>query len=248
MSLSKKIGLVLPFIVVINAVFANPFIVVPLESPPTWAWSLLEDADAICTKLCKKSLDGFARRLTHSYAGKWQLPELSGFIGLYQGYLDYSDAHGMLSFPLHGHDEKALKLLITPDITLIPEIVNTMKGMQTTDSNTLHTGLYNYTQNKNNAGSVFWEVTNAAVSDPYTVSRNTVVLLTKADNVFVLEGTFPSQKSPHIILPPSIYIVGALDKIKDTLKALDVARFFEAVKYKRLNPSPLVKQIIPEAE
>lgn len=251
MIIPKKIAFVLPVLLPLAAIMGRPFIVVPLSSPPAWAWDYAQNCSsktplAKFERLCSKPLDRFAQQLTRSLANKTALPDIGGFVGLYNGYLDYSSSDGMLSFPVYGHREKELFLLITPHITFHFSQKNMGHHVGIDPSVINKSALYHLKKFKTKEKTRFWRV--AKVDLPIkdnTIPLNTVVLLSKAKNVYVEEGDFFSIKSPHIVLPNNIFIVGSQDKTKSILKSLDIARFFEHMKYLYEMPNDKLQQAIP---
>jgi len=172
-------------------------------------------------KLHTKTSAQLGRKLLKN-AFKALLPEISGFIGLHGGYLDYSDREGTMLFPVLQKEEK-LYLVITPEITL-----TTVHGQTISHKNfvkKVKTEVYLYKKKSEN-GTHYWQVTRTEPPKHGRMSPLTIVLLTKPKNLFIQTGDFMTTKTPNFVLPP-LYVVGNSSNAEALLRFLDIGKFFE---------------------
>ncbi|MFA5075443.1 MAG: hypothetical protein WC436_05075 [Candidatus Babeliales bacterium] len=156
------------------------------------------------------------------------LPDLSGFIAIYKGYMDYSTKKGFISFPLRQASPK-LYLAITPRVELIKIKGNTISHQKYMQNTPTKIYLFEKKQDKNK--QFFWQVNEQKLPKNNIVNSLTVVLLTKPKNLYVVQGDFMSNKSGHLILPNNIYILDNLNNNKILLNSLNAKRYFETIKY-----------------
>lgn len=156
-------------------------------------------------------------------------PQVDGFIGLYAGYIDYSDYNGLISFPLR-HVSPKLYLVVTQEIKLVKVKGNTISNLALGSEN-IPVKIYLFEKKEDKNKQFFWQVTEQKLPEDRQISNLSVVLLTNPKNIYVALGDYLSNDSKHIVLPNNIYVVGLGGNNKILLDSLDVKRYFEPIEF-----------------
>ncbi|MCF7899237.1 hypothetical protein K9L05_01150 [Candidatus Babeliales bacterium] len=167
------------------------------------------------------------------------LPDLSGFIALYKGYMDYSTETGFISFPRHQKSSN-LYLAITPRVELIKIKGNTISHQKYMQDTPTKIYLFEKKQDKNK--QFFWQVSEQKLPANRVISPLTVVLLTKPKNIYIVQRDFMTNDSSHLILPDNIYVLDNLNNTKILLNTLNSKRYFETIKYKEKEANKIIYQ------
>lgn len=155
------------------------------------------------------------------------LPDRSGFITLYGGYIDYSNADGGIQFPLL-HKEKKIYLVITPEIELTTVFGSTISHKNFVKD--VPAEIYLLEKKKNEEEkTVYWRITKEEKPEHNRISPLSIVILTNPKNLVIPVGDFITPKTQNFILP-NIYVAGNDNNTKATLNFLDIKRFFEQIK------------------
>ena len=168
-------------------------------------------------------------------------PKLSGFIGIYAGYWDYSDTDGLLSFPLR-HPTPKVYIAITPQIALINVKGNTYSHKEFVPN--VPARLYLFEKKVDAKKIPYWQVSEAKIPENLKINAITIVILNKPDNIFVQLGDIKSNENVQLVLP-ELYVVGNIDHEKIILNNLDMERFFEQINTdkKQVSDSAVQKMI-----
>lgn len=170
-------------------------------------------------------------------------PPVSGFLGLYNGYMQFSSHYGILNFPLRHAPAQKVAVLVTPKIEPIMEKRNTVMGIKVPDS-VADYELFEFEKKSDKNEQLFWTVKPKKLGKKRTVTKETVILLTKPKNIYIQKGEFLSSNSKHIILPSSIFAVGINDNVRSILDTLDVFKFFEQIQFNTNESEGLVQKIM----
>jgi len=126
---------------------ADPTIVTYLQQPPFQIIKSINKEEALnkINKFTQKAPGQASKKLIKASFGNEITPNISGFLVVYSGYIDYSNKDGLISFPLRHTPATKIYLLITQEIKL-----NTVKGntfayaTTTTTINNNNAELYNF--------------------------------------------------------------------------------------------------------
>jgi len=171
------------------------------------------------------------------------LHQLSGFISLYAGYLDYSNKDGLIVLPLR-HKEPKTYIVITPRIVPKKVFSNTIAHVEYELPDIQDpVKIYQLDRKKDDKGDFFWRV--KAIERPKDKKINpiAVVLLTLPENIYIREGDHLATDDPNLILP-NLYVVGNTEKPHAMLDFLDIKRFFETIEIGRTTKEKLSQEII----
>lgn len=233
------------------ALIAEPMIFLPLQIPPLTIAQQRHTHERAHEKLSrlleKKPLHRVAESITRGIIHRPAITNLSGFLAFYNGYMEFSSKQGIISFPIYGHDvitSREVKLLITPQIMLTPEAENTKQEMCIPkDEENAQCFLFKKFRNKQKV--YYWKVSSEPLPADRIIDASTVVIISKPQNFYVEQERFFSPKSQHVIFPPNVFVVGYVDQVKDILRSLDIARFFEPVQFLQTIPNDqLIQKIV----
>lgn len=175
-------------------------------------------------KLHRKSATQIGKKLVKG-GFKKLLPRLGGIVALYGGYVDYSDRHGHIAFPLL-HKAPHISLVITPSVSLVTVYANTISHKKLVAQ--VPTVTYLFHKKVNGDKTTYWEVSQKESPKDGAISPLSVVLLTKPKNIVVPTGDFMTTEHSNMVLPP-LYIVGSASNVKAVINFLDMRRFFEPI-------------------
>jgi len=178
-------------------------------------------------RLHTKSTSQVGKKLLKNGFKKF-LPQVSGFVALYGGYVDYSDKDGNIVFPLL-HKEKKVYLVITPKIDLNFIHKNTISHKNFVQDVPAKQYLFRRLEDADK--TVYWEIKESVIPAHKRINPLSIVILTKPKNIVVPTGDFMSAENPNLVLP-NLYIVGNFDNVKSLLEFLDIRRFFEQIERK----------------
>jgi hypothetical protein len=157
----------------------------------------ISDKQKMPSKTVKKQING-------KYQA-WLTPKLSGFISIYSGFMDISDRHGLISFPLR-HTAPKINVAITEQVNLIKVKENTISHREFLPQS----------------------VKEMPLPADNKINPLTLVILTKPSNLFIPVGDFMAIESNHMVLP-EIYAIGNNDQENILFQTLDIRRYFETI-------------------
>lgn len=232
----KKLAILLSIanIFTLNLIKPDNRIVIYLKNVPQSAINLTEQdiqKDKLIQKIEKlnqKTPSQINNKFLKGELRKILKPNLNGFIALYAGYMDYSNANGLITFPLR-HTEPKLYVAITPQINLIRLKENTISHAEYIDNPNIKTDIYKFEKKKDNKGNSFWHSEKQTIPNDKRVNPLTVVILSKPNNFYVSTGDFLSNDSKQIVLYNNIYVLGKQAQREILLNTLDIKRFFEPI-------------------
>lgn len=190
--------------------------------------------------LANKTPAQISNKIVKNEMKKHMVPQVDGFIGLYAGYIDYSDSNGLISFPLR-HVSPKLYLVITQEIKLVKVKGNTISNLAL-GSEKIPARIYLFEKKEDKNKQFFWQVTEQKLPVDRQLSNLSVVLLTNPKNIYVALGDFLSNDSKHIILPSNIYVVGLGGNNKILLDSLDIKRYFEPIEFEEQKVSDILSK------
>ncbi len=154
-------------------------------------------------------------------------PQLSGFVGIYGGYLDISNRDGLLSFPLR-HTSPKLYIAITPTINMINIKGNTFSHREFVIGEPA--SYYSFEMKEDEKKNSYWEVKEIPIPADRKINPITLVIISDPKNIYVPKGQFLATANVQLVLP-SIYVVGRNNNDTAILNMLDIRRYFEPVKF-----------------
>lgn len=179
-------------------------------------------------KLHSKDASGVGKKLLKN-GFKKLLPKVSGFVGLYGGYVDYSGKNGTLSFPLL-HNEPKIYLAITNKLDMLNVFGETIANRVIAKNASAE--LYLFERKENGDKTLYWKVSKQKVPRNRKINAISVVLLTKPKNIVVPTGDFITTDNINLV-SPSIYVVGNLDQAKTLLNFMNMRKYFEQIDWKK---------------
>lgn len=180
-------------------------------------------------------------------------PKLSNIACIYGGYTKTASRNGLVTFPLR-HTGDAVHVAITPSIKLHHFSQNTIddcsfdadaklylltrkssepsekpqaENQKPTDQEPAKAD--SPTEIKKTSESAYWEIQEIPVKKGDLVPRNTIIILTEIDNIFVELKAFMATKTAQLILPFAFHVVGDIKAEECLLRALDYKAFFERI-------------------
>lgn len=201
-------------------------------------------------KLANKSPDRMEHKLRKN-GFKHLFPKVSGFIGLYGGYVDYSDNDGTISFPLL-HKEQKIYIVITPQIAVETIYQNTISHLkflpdmpteiykleklseqtEQTASEQTASDAAEKPQGEGEGKTYYWNVSLVPKKEHDKISSIALILLTKPKNLVVPTGDFMTTEATNFVLP-SVYVVGNVQNPQRTMEFLDIRKYFEQIELKQ---------------
>ncbi len=154
-------------------------------------------------------------------------PELSGFIGIYGGYMDISSRDGLISFPLR-HSTPKIYIAVTPRINLINIKGNTFSHREFSTDEDNSTKLYSFELKKDEKQFTYWDIREEQIPADKKINPITLVILTNPKNLYIPTGHYLSVENPQLILP-DIFVVDRIRTDQSILQVLDISRYFEAI-------------------
>ena len=174
---------------------------------------------------------------------KLDLPRLSGFIALYQGYVDYSNKDGQITLPLK-HSEQKITLVLSPSINMKKTFGVTISHVELIlPEHPVKVKMYTLERKKDKNDVTFWNIKETSLPKDKKLGPEALVLLTKPQNIFVPLGDIIATESPNFILP-SFYVVGDIEKKQSMFDFLDIKRFFETVATETKDEKLVKQQLI----
>ncbi len=226
---------------------ADPTIVTYLQQPPFQIIKSIDKEEALnkINNFTQKTPGQTSRKILKANLGNEITHNVSGFLAVYSGYIDYSNKDGLISFPLRHTPATKTYLLITKEI-----ILNAVKGntfayaTTTTTINNNNAKLYSFEKKKDKNEIYYWEAKKIDLPEDGRINPLTITLITKPKNTFIEEGDFKSEESGNLILPNNIYIVGNKTNTKILLKSLEISRHLEPIDYEEKKVTETVTQKI----
>lgn len=154
-------------------------------------------------------------------------PTLGGILALYGGYADYSNADGLLGFPLR-HADNTLYVAITEEIIPVKAVGQTISHIEFYDPTQRPVDFFLYEKKQDQAKQYYWEVKKIPLPADRKVPLTTLIILTKPSNVMAFPGHLFTEKSNHLILPP-LYLLGNSNQVEVITKLLDIQQYFEPI-------------------
>ncbi len=224
----------------LGAFFATTYpaanIVLYLQPAPYQATSTLgsaADATREIEALLSQQPSHLSAKLLEGSRALYAQPAVGGFLSVYNGYGDFSNADGLLTFPLRHLPASKLYVLVSPDIELVRAQGNTVAYARLPDAARDKAVRYEFAKSKDSNGTEFWHVTQAELPASGRITGRTLTMVTEPQNIVVIEGSFPAHSSGHMILPRNMYVVGARQQMRLLLSALDLLRFHEPIEFAR---------------
>ena len=162
-------------------------------------------------KLSEKTPSQINKKLLESELHKNRLQLISGFLAIYGGYLDFSNTDGQIFFPLR-HEAQKLYLVITPKVNLINVKGNTFSHQEFIPEEKDSTQIYLFEKKQDESKQFYWQVTNTQIPENNMINSLSVVILTKAKNIYVATGDFRTNDNKQMILPRNIYAINNDEK------------------------------------
>ena len=192
-----------------------------------------EDVVAEIEALTQRQPSHLSAKILEGSLAHFAPPAVGGFLSVYNGYGDFSNTDGLLTFPLRHLPASKLYLLVTPDIELVRAQGNTVAHAQLPQSARGGAVRYQFEKTKDSNGTDFWHVSQVDLPASGRITGRTLTLVTDPRNIAVIEGSFRAHPSGHMLLPRTIYVVGARQQMRLLLSALDLLRFHEPVEFAR---------------
>jgi hypothetical protein len=189
----------------------------------------------------QKTPSQISNKMVKNEMKKYLQPDVSGFISLYGGYVDYSNKDGLISFPLR-HTSPKLYLVVTQDIKLVNVRGNTISHLEFKSEKESPAKIYLFEKKEDKNKQYFWQVSEQGIPEDKLINKLSVVLLTNPKNIYVALGDFMSNDSKHIILPNNVYVVGIGGNNKLLLESLDIKRYFEPVEVEEQKVSDVLSK------
>ncbi len=209
-------------------------IVLYLQPAPYQVTSAIkEDAVREIQALVDEQPSHLSAKILEGSLSSYTPPAVGGFLSLYNGYGDFSNTDGLLTFPLRHLPASKLYLLVTPDIELVRAQGNTVAHAQLPDTARDAAVRYEFEKSKDINGADFWHVAQVDLPASGRITGRTLTLVTEPRNILVVESTFPAHPSGHMLLPRNVYVVGARQQMRLLLSALDLLRFHEPIEFAR---------------
>jgi hypothetical protein len=162
-------------------------------------------------------------------------PQLSGFVGIYGGYLDISDPNGLLSYPLR-HTTPKIYVAITPTIHMVDIKGNTFSHREFVLGEPV--SYYSFEMKEDEKKNSFWDVKEIPVPADKKINPITLVILSNPKNIYIPKGQFIITPNVQLVLP-SIYVVGRNNNDAALLNMLDIRRYFEPIKFEEKKATDL---------
>lgn len=193
-------------------------------------------------KINKKSPYNFIRKGLKNRLLRKRIQDIGGILALYNGYMNFSDKHGQISFPLM-HEQKKVYLVVTTDIKLIKVKGNTVSHEEFMPNNKNQTDVYSFEKKKDLSGQFYWRVAKIKRPENNIISSLSVILITKPKNIYVAEGDFRTNDNKQIILPRNIYAINNNNN-NIILNFINKNRFFEPIDIKSKKITDILYQNI----
>ncbi|KKP22580.1 MAG: hypothetical protein SZ59_C0005G0045 [candidate division TM6 bacterium GW2011_GWF2_28_16] len=170
---------------------------------------------------------------------KNRLKKISGFLTLYNGYSDFSNTDGQIFFPLE-QDEQKIYLVITPNIKLKNIMGQTFSHYELLPSKKEATKIYLFEKQIDVNKQYFWKVSQEELPASNILDKKTVIILTKAKNIYVLTGDFMANDNKQLILPRNIFAINDDGKNSVALNFVPIKKYFEPTEIEEKKLSPLI--------
>ncbi|PCI74099.1 hypothetical protein COB28_01920 [Candidatus Dependentiae bacterium] len=248
---------VISILLAITSCSAETSMILQLNHAPT---QMLKKIDAsFSNKKAQQKIENMAahklaQKLFKRNIKRGYYPTLSGFPALYAGYIDYSDNHGMIQFPLR-HTSHRVFIAVSSKIdlqTLNDKTITALAfpSQKTAEENQkpikkVKAEYFVLERKKLKNSTLFWNVQQIDLPKTDQMKKISIVLLTSPKNIVIPTGDFfidPSQQQ-HYVLPP-IYVMGNLNQAKTTIAAASILPFFETIDRTTINTPNIVKQSI----
>lgn len=168
-----------------------------------------------------------SKRQAKSRLRELMLPHRSGILALYSGYSDYSNADGLLSFPLR-HADKKIFVAITENIKLVKAAGHTVSHIEFTKNPATPGELYELNKKIDEAEQPYWSVKKVPLPADNIIPTTSLIILTKPKNIIIPQGDAISVKTNHMILP-AIYLVGNNNYVQTVSRLLNIQSYFEPI-------------------
>lgn len=156
-------------------------------------------------------------------------PKLSsGILATYGGFLTVSDAHGQISFP-YKHTKKTVTLLITPQITPVLMIGNTVHHLEVED--TKLATMFLIEQKQDEATSLpYWETQSIPLPENKQISTQAIIIIANPHDMYVPIGATPTTEGASLVLP-DMYAKEGINHVSEALYMLNLKHLFGPVRY-----------------
>ena len=184
------------------------------------------------SKLAEKAVQGKLR--------EHMLPKMSGFLSLYGGFSDYSNADGLIAFPLR-HTTPKLYMLITKRIKLETIKGTTISHTELVLKNDTPARMYKFEKHEDENGHFFWRASEEELPKDGRINPITMVILTNPRNLYIPLGDFITTDTPQMILP-YLYVVGSVENDALVLSTMDIKQHFEPIQIDAKTAAPKKNQ------
>lgn len=169
---------------------------------------------------------------------KNRLKKISGFLAIYNGYSDFSNTDGQVFFPLEQEEQK-IYLVITPNIKLKNIMGQTFSHYELLPSKRDYTKIYLFEKQIDVNKQYFWKVTQEELPASNILDKKTVIILTKAKNLYVRTGDFMTNNNKQMVLPRNIFAINDDGKNDVAINFVPIKKYFEATEIEEKKLSPL---------
>lgn len=231
----KNLFLIIPCFIFVNTAYADALIVLDLKPYPLVAES------EHCQELTRNlKIPGAIAQ--HCIFGVLDKDLVVGVFATYGGYLNVSDAYGILAFP-YKHTAPKVNLLITSRLTPIMMSGNTIHHWELVQGAAADMFSIERKQDENTK-VYFWDTQRKSLPDNARIPLETVIILAKPHHIYVPVGITPTQISQHLVLP-NIFIKKGLNLISHALYALNLKHLFGPIRYEyKKEPQRYTRQLI----
>jgi len=161
--------------------------------------------------------------LKHSLRGPQQ-----GIYATYAGFVTHSDINGQISFP-RKHEQEEITYVLTQKIKPVIIKGNTVNYFVATSADeTAFFSLKRLSDAQKNL--YYWRVKRIETPTNKRIPVFALQFFVKPHHLFIEEGDFVTENSPHLFLPP-IYTTKALTAGANALLFLKVSKFFSPIKF-----------------
>ncbi|MBU4269572.1 hypothetical protein KJ644_00750 [Candidatus Dependentiae bacterium] len=226
-------------IIGINTINPSPRLIFYLDPAPSQTFDRFSEEKF--NQLSEKTPSQINKKLLEGEFFKNRTQIIGGFLAIYSGYIDFSNIDGQIFFPLK-HTEQKLYLVITPKINLINVKGNTFSHQEVFAQEKENTKIYLFEKKQDESKQYYWQVTNAQIPENNIINPLSVVLLTKAKNIYVTLGDFRTNDNAQMILPRNIYAINDDEKNNLILNFMSMKRYFEPTQAEEKSVSNIVTE------
>jgi len=189
-----------------------------------------EVADTFGTYVNDHPPSTLSRKAVQGALRENMIPHVGGFPVVYQGYNDFSDDDGLISFPLR-HSGKETNLVVASKLRLETMREHTVLYPQLIIQEGAPAKRYAFRkQTDPKSKKSFWQVTEEELPKGGKIGPSTLLIRTNPANIYVARGAFMADGDAHLILPRNcLFVVGESEKELDIVAQMDIQRYFESV-------------------